>query len=150
MIAQNVVSQSNRSSQLSTIEVIQHNEVTGVLLFSTDSLVNDSVLQISLDSELNRISYANYLRSLEQLDRDFTDAQSEEAVKTVLANEAIYGVTFSATAGILTWVLRGGTLLASAMASTPMWSSIDPVKVFSGAKKEEESDEVENLFDKDQ
>ena len=150
VIAQNVVSQSNRSSQLSTIEVIQHNEVTGVLLFSTDSLVNDSVLQISLDSELNRISYANYLRSLEQLDRDFTDAQSEEAVKTVLANEAIYGVTFSATAGILTWVLRGGTLLASAMASTPMWSSIDPVKVFSGAKKEEESDEVENLFDKDQ
>ncbi|MEM7256399.1 MAG: hypothetical protein AAF404_03320 [Pseudomonadota bacterium] len=66
-----------------------------------------------------------------------------------VANDATFGVSLSATAGILAWVLRGGALFASAMASTPLWSSIDPVRVLAVTRDDERSDEdkeVENYF----
>ena len=45
-------------------------------------------------------------------------------------------------------MLRGGSLLASVLASTPVWSSIDPVRVISKSEREDSPDEVEDLFDK--
>jgi len=67
----------------------------------------------------------------------------------MIADGAVLGLTFSATAGVFAWVLRGGALLASLAASTPIWALIDPVKVFHGEKRESDSsDEVEDIFDK--
>ena len=106
------------------------------------------MLEFTIDSQSFGVSDANYLRSLAQIDSDFEDAQNKEAIRTTLTNEAIYGVTFSVTAGILSWVLRGGSLLATVLASTPVWSSLDPVRVFSKGEREDSSDEVEDLFDK--
>jgi len=106
------------------------------------------LLEFTLDSQSFGVSDANYLRSLAQIDSAFEDLQNKDNVRANFTNEAIYGVTFSITAGILSWVLRGGSLLASVLASTPVWSSIDPVRVISKSEREDSPDEVEDLFDK--
>ena len=141
-------SNSIRQSEGDNIRVIQHNEAINVLLYSTNLSVNDSYLEFTLGSQSYGVSSENYLRSLAQIDQVFSDAESQEEVRAVFSNEEIFGLTFTATAGIFSWLLRGGSLLASVLASTPVWSAIDPVRVFSGEKRDQKSDEVEQMFEK--
>lgn len=64
------------------------------------------------------------------------------------------GTSISFTAGVLAWVLRGGSLVASMMAVTPLWNHIDPTRVFYVDKTrrhphDQATDDVEELFEHD-
>ena len=53
-------------------------------------------------------------------------------------------------AGIVAWALRGGALLASVMAATPIWASIDPLRVVNSKEDNDDtsdSSEVEKIFE---
>ena len=139
-------SNSIRQSESASLQVVQHNEAINVLLYSTNLSVNNSYLEFTLGSQSYGVSSESYLRSLAQIDQVFSDAEEQEEVRAIFSDEEIFGLTFTATAGIFSWLLRGGSLLASVLASTPVWSSIDPVKVFSGGQRDEKSDEVEKMF----
>ena len=141
-------SNSIRQSESASLQVVQHNEAINVLLYSTNLSVNNSYLEFTLGSQSYGVSSESYLRSLAQIDQVFSDAEEQEEVRAIFSDEEIFGLTFTATAGIFSWLLRGGSLLASVLASTPVWSSIDPVKVFSGGQRDEKSDEVEQMFAK--
>ena len=43
--------------------------------------------------------------------------------------QATASVVFSLSAGVLTWMLRAGSLMASLLTSMPMWRGFDPLPV---------------------
>jgi hypothetical protein len=64
----------------------------------------------------------------------------------VLGSSAV--VSSALTVGYVTWLLRGGSLLASLLASLPAWASFDPLPVLmSGAKQDEENEDKDRLVD---
>ncbi|MCG8566483.1 MAG: putative Ig domain-containing protein, partial [Desulfobacterales bacterium] len=84
----------------------------------------------------------------EELDESFTHRLKTQSITTRIA--AISTVTF--TAGVVTNLLKTGSLLASLSSSIPLWRFFDPVAVFSGKSKKNskppgESTETETLFD---
>ncbi len=50
------------------------------------------------------------------------------------------GVTATAVAGYMLWMFRGVSLIASAMASLPVWQSFDPLPVLSKWEKSSPTD----------
>ena len=64
----------------------------------------------------------------------------------VLGTSAV--VSSALTVGYVTWLLRGGSLLTSLLASLPAWSAFDPLPVLmSGAKPDDESEDQDRLVD---
>ena len=75
----------------------------------------------------------------EQADASQADLKNAQVLSTtVLATSTT--VTSSLSVGYILWLLRGGTLLASVMASLPAWRSIDPLPVLEGLTGDNEGD----------
>ncbi len=66
-----------------------------------------------------------------------------DEVQNNTAQAAFKGTSFVLSAGVLTWVLRGASLLASMAASLPAWQGFDPLPVLA-AKKRDKDDEGDN------
>ena len=134
------------------LDIELHNALDDIT-FATFSmeLRAELLVEINLDAtEMHEVTDNNYFRdALARVDRDLKDASGNLATRYEVGTEAIFGVSLSATAGVLVWVLRGGALLASMVAATPLWSSIDPVRVVGGIGDEDSDseDEVEKVFD---
>ncbi|MFW5443331.1 MAG: hypothetical protein ACKE51_03350, partial [Methylococcaceae bacterium] len=72
--------------------------------------------------------------------------------------EFVAGSTVSFTAGVVSWVLRGGALLSSLLSSVSLFKQFDPLAVvFKTGKKtakrlnvedQKQQDKVEAMFDK--
>ena len=130
---------------------IQHNAINPTQFLDNDAGTQFQRIDVEflIDDKRVGISNSNFINALKQIDSDLQDAEEERALQIKISNEALFGLSISATAGIVAWVLRGGALLASVMAATPIWASIDPVRVFSGQDEEKakEASEVEKMFE---
>jgi len=139
---------------LAALDVVQHNSIQSSNEFETVSSgvqLQRIDVEFVVDDKRTGISNSNFLRALKRVDSDLQEAESESTLKIRVSNDAVFGLSISATAGVLAWALRGGALLASVMAATPIWSAIDPVRVFNANDKNEEDlegSEVEKIFDK--
>ncbi len=138
---------------LDELEVRQHNTIQLDVLGNTDVAVN--TVGFNILAEVNTVDLHDvvtnkrFVDGLQQLDQDLQDSEESSNRRYQLANDTAIGVSLSATAGVLAWALRGGVLFASAMASTPLWSSIDPLRVIAANQRDESSDkedEVEQYF----
>ena len=92
-----------------------------------------------------------FVDGLERLEKDLQLSEEQNNQRYRLVTDGTIGVSLSATAGVLAWVLRGGVLFASAMTYTPLWSSIDPIRVVAGKRDDSETadetdGEVEEYF----
>ncbi len=65
-------------------------------------------------------------------------ANSQVITPTVLATSVTLTSSFSV--GYILWLLRGGTLLASVMASMPAWRAIDPLPVLESLTSDDDND----------
>ncbi|MCB1850542.1 MAG: tandem-95 repeat protein, partial [Gammaproteobacteria bacterium] len=104
---------------------------------------------------------ANFLEGLERVGRDLDDEAQRVEASYKIGTEAAVGVTLSLSAGVVSWVLRTGSLMASFMSVVPMWKQFDPLPILGaglvkGYKRvkskvgaEEEDSKVEGLFDQD-
>ena len=107
-------------------------------------------------------SSVSFVKELNQLNRDLDKAFQEDKEHYQLRSELIVGSTLSITAGIVSWLLRGGALLASFMSSVPLWKQLDPLPILGAeAKKRKElkdredddteddkkDNQVEDIFD---
>ena len=73
-------------------------------------------------------------------------AQGLSPESLVLGTSAV--VSSALTVGYVTWLLRGGSLVASFLASLPAWAAFDPLPVLiSGAKQDETTEEDDRLVD---
>lgn len=73
-------------------------------------------------------------RNLEEIGED------NEADRLLVQTFASGGVALSS--GVVAWMLRGGSLMASLLTSLPAWKSFDPLPII--AKKSRDSDSEES------
>jgi len=139
---------------LEGLGVAQHNKVHGTELDHQTFELSDISESLLSVTKTNRpyevVSNQSFLEGLEQLGRDLDDDEFRREGRIKLASDTVVGVTLSSTTGALIWLLRGGAIFTSALATTPMWSSIDPMRVAGTAKREDdtprEDNEVEQYF----
>lgn len=104
---------------------------------------------------------AQFIQGLEAVRQDLEDAAKNSDANYKLGKEAAAGVTLSLSAGFVSWVLRGGSLMASFMSVLPMWKQLDPLPILGAAivkgkkkvgirdDKDEEDRKVEDIFDQE-
>ena len=136
------------SENLEAVELIGNRalaqRVIGALAENADGRSSDSDdLAGSLPNDLVAIYNAAYLwNELDELGDD------EESVFENL-NVSIGSVTAFATTGYIFWALRGGVLMATALAQMPSWKLIDPLPVldsYSGKREDDDNDISVNQF----
>ena len=140
-------------------QVINHREqiTIGVVVAQVDSISTPlnqiSQLEFKLDTARKITSSEGFNDALWQLDKETNEADEKLNRRYEVAANTSLGISLSVTAGIFTWFFRGGALFASAIASTPLWTYIDPVSVITKKDKdktnnsESEADELEKYFD---
>ena len=145
-------------STLADLAVRQHNEIQTADLNLQSATFNTTDIEFFIGVKTNSahevVSNASFAQALDQLGQDLTNTDTFERRRYEIASDAAIGVSISTTAGVLAWALRGGALFASVMASTPLWSSINPVRLVGGLgdKSEDDTDEsdVESYFSENQ
>jgi hypothetical protein len=62
------------------------------------------------------------------------------------------GLALSLSAGIVTWALQSGSVLASMLSSVPLWKGFDPLPIIAKPKKSEddESEDTPNALNDEQ
>jgi hypothetical protein len=83
------------------------------------------------------------------LDEDYDALRQEidESFDTELKGQSIKAKIVTATAatftvGIVSYLLRAGSLVASMMSALPLWRGFDPIAIFSGKKKKKKQNEI--------
>jgi hypothetical protein len=83
------------------------------------------------------------------LDKDYDALRQEidESFDTELKGQSIKAKIVTATAatftvGIVSYLLRAGSLVASMMSALPLWRGFDPIAIFSGKKKKKKQNEI--------
>ncbi|MBL4607687.1 MAG: VCBS domain-containing protein, partial [Pseudomonadales bacterium] len=109
-------------------------------------------------------SYAALADELYQLGKDLDDDADDKKFLGKKTTEVSVGLSMSLTAGVVSWVMRGGSLLASLISVAPLWQQVDPLPILGAGTKslkndtdddektdEESNDspELENYFDSD-
>ena len=110
-------------------------------LLSLNPIEISSLLPVTINSVLDNSDFSKGLDKIDS-DLEFMAKQAEKQNKVI--SDITFGVVMSLTAGIVSWILRAGTLLASFMSIVPLWTQFDPVPVLGGAKKKDKDDEVED------
>ncbi len=126
-----------------------HQKVADPSLVSSISPVIAQALELEITWEDKTVGISNpiFLQGLLNLESSLKQAESESDRRIKLTNEAFLGVSFSATAGIVAWLLRGGTLFASMMAFTPLWSGVDPINLLNKRAEQKKTEDVEEIFE---
>jgi hypothetical protein len=140
--------------------VRQHNRQGEIDLHNEQVIISKSsaviLEEINVPDMRDIASNPLFSNALQQLDNDLREAENEDKRRYQLIENTNLGLSFSVTAGVFAWLLRGGALFASAIASTPLWSFIDPIRVMaakstdSGSQSkrgENDNDELEKYFD---
>jgi len=113
-----------------------------------------TLFDISIEVNTTRahevVTTPEFLKALSDFNENFEELEKSSQIRHKLTEDFTLGVSLSATAGVLAWLLRGGVMLASVMAYTPIWSSVDPVRVVKKGENEdlsnETNDDVEKYF----
>ncbi|MCP4391661.1 MAG: hypothetical protein GY802_25430, partial [Gammaproteobacteria bacterium] len=94
-------------------------------------------LQVSDDEALNQ---QFELELLDRIDRMHKGMDNEAAYQNAddVEVQIVMGSTATITAGIVSWVLRGGSLLASLMGTVPLLNRFDPLPILKNREDEED------------
>jgi VCBS repeat-containing protein/surface protein len=109
-------------------------------------------ITLDLDTaQLNPIKISEEYDALrKEMDASFDSELELQATRT----KVTVVTTATITAGIVSYLLRAGSMFASLVSSVPLWKGLDPIAVFSGDKKKQKDkktgpnrSEPESLFD---
>ncbi|MCP5090291.1 MAG: hypothetical protein GY949_05140, partial [Gammaproteobacteria bacterium] len=105
-------------------------------------------LQVSDDEALNQ---QFELELLDRIDRMHKGMDNEAAYQNAddVEVQIIMGSTATITAGIVSWVLRGGSLLASLMGTVPLLNRFDPLPILKNREDEEDVEPDDDDDDND-
>ena len=120
-------------NERNTIGIVSHNTST-FGEFNIGSTVSERTT--SQPSEVTALSLSNLA---EQADQSQAQVETSQLLSTtVLATSTTLTSSFSV--GYVLWLLRGGTLLASVMASLPAWRAVDPLPVLGTLTGDDDGD----------
>ena len=108
--------------------------------------IDQLALQVSDDEALNLKFEAQLLERIDLMTRAMDDEAAARGADGVEVS-IVMGSTATITAGIVSWVLRGGSLLASLMGTMPLLNRFDPLPI---VKQKEEKEDVTADDDSDE
>jgi hypothetical protein len=108
--------------------------------------------------ELNKfVPDDSFFESLKELGKDLDESIDEKMEQTEMSASV---TVLAVTTGIMSWVLRAGSLLGGFLSVIPLWRQFDPLPVLvededkksntDNDKEELDSDAVENIFNQNQ
>ena len=74
-----------------------------------------------------------FIRDLDRVNDDLDQAMEESKSRYRVVKDTIAGVTLSLSAGVVSWVLKTGSLMASFMSTVPLWKQLDPLPILGAA-----------------
>jgi hypothetical protein len=80
-----------------------------------------------------------FLQQLNEFSNELGQAMDEQAEKRSLLVDMIKTTGLALTTGLFAWLIRGGALLSSLLASLPAWRHFDPIPVLGMNKKDKET-----------
>ncbi|MGI9285279.1 MAG: DUF4347 domain-containing protein, partial [Pseudomonadales bacterium] len=101
----------------------QHLPGRGLESFAVDEVLADHAIWAQLD----------------QMKRDI-EADDEALSEQELIVKVVTGSTLTLSAGCVSWLLRGGTLVASLLSTLPVWKGFDPLPILSAKRRKEEDE----------
>ena len=149
----------NGSLATEPLEVIQNRSGLSVFSLTAEGLkvvstaTLELVFEVTTASPREVVSNKNFLEGLARLEDDFDNLNDQKKTQYQLSEDAVLGVTFSATVGALAWALRAGALFSSLLAVTPIWAGVDPTKIVAAGSKDKKrsntqgDNKVETIFD---
>ena len=101
-----------------------------------------------------------FIKELDQMNHDLDKAMEESKTRYRVAMDTVIGITLSISAGVVSWVLKTGSLMASFMSTMPIWKQLDPLPILGAAMikkrnkyrlqqkiaEDEEDTKIEKLF----
>jgi len=108
--------------------------------------LNELSLQVSDDETLNEKYELELLARIDSMHSGM-DGDAAQTSADDVEVQIVMGSTASLTAGIVSWVLRGGSLLASFMSTVPLLNRFDPLPIL---KSREEKEDLEEDSDDDE
>ena len=118
------------------------------------SLDDISILDFDSDDTDPVVANDDYDSLRQEIDESFNTELKGQAIKAKIVT--VTAATF--TVGMVSYLLRAGSLVASMMSALPLWRGFDPIAIFSGdKKKKKKQDEIsdagelkpESIFDDD-
>jgi len=102
-----------------------------------------------------------FLDALDRMLSGMDESQASTSARNDVLVKTATGVSLTLSAGFLSWLLRAGSLMASALSSMPLWKAFDPLPVLAAAasrrgrravtvRRDDEEDDAEGvaeLFD---
>ena len=80
-------------------------------------------------------------RSIDNMLDDLDEAFAKEEHRNNILAYGLKGTTWSLSAGFVAWALRGGSLLATAMSSIPIWRGLDPLPILAMSARDRKKQE---------
>jgi len=114
---------------------LHHLDITPFELASPEPLEVRSVMENS-----------SFIKELDMMNQDLDEAMEDSEHRYRLGAETMVGISMSLSAGIVSWVLRSGSLMASFMSVLPLWKQLDPLPILGAAsmkKKKEQAEQQE-------
>ena len=100
---------------------------------ATDAVILDNISFLDFDSDdtdpVNVNEDYDLLR--QEIDESFNSELKSQGIKAKIVTAT--AATF--TVGLVSYLLRAGSLVASMMSALPLWRGFDPIAIFSGNKK---------------
>ena len=101
---------------------------------AANAAANFSLTDSDKHSFEEAISDEDYDLLKKEIEETFNARQASNSIK---ASMVTIGMT-SVTVGIVSYLLRAGSLFASLMSSLPLWRSYDPIAIFNGESNHRE------------
>jgi len=96
---------------------------------------------VSFNSQISDLDLSpQLLNALKKLNDGFDNALEQETQSKELVVTSVTVITGTLSVGLVTWLLNSGSLLATALTTSPLWRSIDPIPVIVNRGQEENWD----------
>ena len=86
------------------------------------------------------INNTSFVSGIKLMTRDLDEAFAEEEEDYRIDAQVTMGATLSFTAGVVSWILRSGSLAASFISVVPLWQRLDPLPILGAAAVEKRKD----------
>ena len=120
--------------------------VDTVLSTTDDDYSIYSALRQNITIEKHDISSLELWQMIDFMKEKVNNNREEGGYMDLLARSAS-GMALSLSAGVITWALQGGSILASMLSSVPLWKGFDPLPIITKFKKSESDDETTQTSD---
>lgn len=94
---------------------------------------------IAFDRQILEQSRAHLDRSVTAIDQQFDEVEDSHVEEKTVTAQVAAGLGFTLAAGYVTWMTQAGSMVASLLASMPVWRQFDPLPILGKRALELES-----------